>query len=159
MKAGGGQADYPADFEHLDPGMLRDGDLELVLAEKHPAEPERGYVPWYGFEMRCGGRRAGHLNLRIGHTESLYYAGHIGYAVEPEFRGNHFAERSCRLVLPLVRAHGLAQLAITCNPENAASRRTIERLGARLEAIVDLPEHNEMYKEGDRRKCHYVLDL
>lgn len=146
-------------FRFLDPGALADGDLTLRLVEKAPADPGRDLVPCYNFELRCGGLTAGRISLRIGGTRRLYYGGHVGYGVEPEFRGRHFAERACRLLLPLARSHGLAQLWITCDPDNCASRRTCERLGARLEEIVDLPEDNDMYAEGDRRKCRYVLDL
>jgi len=41
----------------------------------------------------------------------------------------------------------------------AAIRRTIERLGARLVEIVPLPEDNDQYRDGDREKCCYRLDI
>jgi RimJ/RimL family protein N-acetyltransferase len=47
------------------------------------------------------------------------------------------------------------KLIITCNPDNIASRRTCEKAGLKLKEIVDLPNYNEMYLEGERHKCIY----
>jgi len=147
-------------FEFLDPGPLIDGDLELVLVEQRPADPARNRVPAYGFRMRLPGvEEAGQITLRIGNPEHLVrYGGHLGYAVNPEHRGHHYAARACRLLLPLARQHGLQTIWITCNPDNWASRRTCELAGAVLVEIVDLPEDNDMYRKGERRKCRYRLE-
>jgi tagatose 1,6-diphosphate aldolase len=148
------------DFEFIDPGPLADGELELALVETKPGDPARQWLPNYVFEMRVAGHKAGGINLRIGYTHNIVmYGGHIGYGVEPEFRGHHYAERACRLILPLAKAHGLDTIWITCNPDNIASRRTMERLGAELVEIVPLPEDNDQYARGDREKCRYRLDL
>ena len=150
-------------FRFLDPGPLVDGDLVLVLVRRNPADPVKGWVPWYDFEMRTPDHRgalAGSINLRIGHTRGLVqYGGHIGYGVRPEFRGRHFAARSVRLLLPLARALGFTTLWITCNPDNWPSRRTCELAGGTLVEIVELPPDNDMYKEGERQKCRYRFDL
>ena len=74
-------------------------------------------------------------------------------------RGRHYAERACRLLLPLARAHGMQTLWITCNPENVASRRTCERLGASFIDVVALPANHMLYQRGERVKCRYRLDL
>jgi predicted acetyltransferase len=149
-------------FEFLDPGELVDADLELILTEKYPGEPAKGWVPAYKFVMTLRGHAGeiGRIDLRIGDTTRLVrYGGHIGYSVRPEHRGHHYAARACRLLLPLARNHGLKALWITCNPENHASRRTCELLGAELVEIVDLPKDTDMYQRGERRKCRYRLEL
>lgn len=147
-------------FEFLEPGKLVDRELELVCVATKPADDYRGLLPYYVFEMRVSGRKAGSLNLRIGNTPTIVlYAGHVGYGVEPEYRGHHYAERACRLVLPLARAHGLNPLWITCNPDNWPSRRTCERLGAEFVEIVSLPKNTDMYERGEREKCRYKLEL
>ena len=102
----------------------------------------------------------GGISLRIGATRSLeLYYGHMGYHVYPAARGRHYAERACRLLLPLARRHGIKTLWITCNPENLASRRTCERLGARLIEIVAIPEDEPLHARGDRAKCRYRMSL
>ena len=102
----------------------------------------------------------GRIDLRVGNTRHIVmYAGHIGYRVHPKYRGNHYAARSCRLLIPLARHHGLNPLWITANPDNYASRRSCELAGAVFVEIVDLPWDTDMYQMGDRQKCRYRLDL
>ena len=149
-------------FEFHEPGRLIDGDLELVLMEKYPGDPAKNHVPAYKFRMTLVGqdKEIGHIEFRAADTEHItMYAGHIGYGVVPEHRGHRYAARACRLLLPLVRTHGLKTLWITCNPDNMASRRTCELVGAELLEVVDLPEATDMYQEGERQKCRYRLAL
>jgi len=44
---------------------------------------------------------------------------------------------------------------ITCDPQNVASVRTCERLGATLIGIFDVPEDHPMYQKGRRRVSRY----
>jgi predicted acetyltransferase len=149
-------------FEFRDPGKLMDQDLELVLVEKYPGNPAIEYVPAYKFKMTLVGQDEGigHIELRVGNTDHIVmYGGHIGYSVEPEYRGHRYAAKACRLLLPLAQSHGLKAIWITCDPDNIASRRTCELVGAKLVEIVDLPEDTDMYQEGERQKCRYRIGL
>lgn len=149
-----------ADF--LDPGELVDSDLRLVVNELVPSDEETGFVPSYRFSMMLEGVKdpVGGIDLRLGDTIGLVrYGGHIGYGVEEQFRGQHLAARSCRLVFGLARRHGFKELWITCNPDNLASRRTLEIAGGEFVEIVDLPPGSDMYERGDRFKCRYRFDL
>ena len=149
-------------FQFHDPDPLVDDDLVLVLREEYPGDPAINYVPAYKFKMllRDQPEEIGNIELRVGNTDSIVlYGGHIAYGVEPAYRGQHYAARACRLLLPLARSHGLTTIWITCNPDNFASRRTCELAGATLVEIVDLPEDNDMYQRGERQKCRYRLDL
>ena len=47
-------------------------------------------------------RVAGEIALRIGEGESLFYLGHIGYHIDPPYRGKHGALRACRMIVPLM---------------------------------------------------------
>ncbi len=150
------------DFQFLDPGPLSDGELWLELAERYPGDRARGCVPAYVFRMRLAGRgdAAGRLVLRIGDGPNLtHYAGHVGYGVEPPFRGRRLAARAVVLALPLALRHGVNPLWITCNPDNAASRRTCELAGGIFVEIVDVPPDHELHKAGEPRKCRYRFDL
>ena len=140
---------------------IRGNEFRLVLIEKMREDRARGWVPSYRFEMwpLDGHEVLGTIDIRIGHNENTYYAGHIGYRVHEPFRGNHFAEKACRLLIRIARAHKMKQVVITCNPDNLPSRRTIERLGAHFEGIVDIPATNELYHYGDRQKCRFIWDV
>src|SRR5690606_10076894 len=101
----------------------------------------------------------GNISLRLSNAPAIVlYAGHIGYGVEEMFRGNHYAARSVKLLIPHARSHGICPIWITCNPDNYPSRRSCELAGARLVEIVDLPKDNPMYKIGERQKCRYRID-
>ena len=138
--------------------QLADNELELHLIERTLGMP--GRVPTYRFEMRVDGQRVGTATLRVGSTEYIErYAGHIGYGVDYDHRGKHYAARTCALLFMLARCHGMTSLWITCNPENVASRRTCERVGGELVDIVDVPAEIDLYREGDRQKCRYRIRL
>lgn len=147
------------EFVFLPAEGLRSG--EMTVDKLLPAVPEKGYVPSYLFHIRHAetGDVMGGIALRIGYNENIRYGGHIGYGVNPEHRGHRYAAKAVKLVLPLAKAHGLKEVIITCNPDNWPSRKTCERVGAVLREIVDIPEHNEMYLRGERRKCIYILPL
>ncbi|HEY2466596.1 MAG TPA: GNAT family N-acetyltransferase [Terracidiphilus sp.] len=146
-------------MELVRPIELLHGDLELRLLDfsAHPFHR----VPTYFFRMVsvAHAKELGTINLRIGSTAHLErYAGHIGYGVHPSSRGHHYAARSVTLLLPLARRHGLDPVWITCDPDNAASRRSLEIAGAELVEIVDVPLDCGIRKYGARlRKCRYRL--
>jgi tagatose 1,6-diphosphate aldolase len=149
-------------FVWQDPGALIDGDLELVLMVRSEPDLLRGWAPAYHFDMRHAetGQLLGGISFRVGRSEHLrLYAGHLGYGVSPQYRGHRYAARSCRLLLPLARAHGFTHLWITCNPDNYASRRTCELAGAAYVDTVDVPKTDSVYGPGEEVKCRYRLDL
>ena len=150
-------------FTFYDPGKLIDGNLELVLVKKIlPEIDETADVPAYKFEMRIAGteQKIGRINFRVGNTKDLImYAGHFGYGVAQQFRGNGYAAKSCKLLFPLAKKHKINPVWITCNPDNKPSRRTCEIAGGKLIEIVDLPPDNDQYQEGDRQKCRYCFNL
>jgi len=136
--------------DFIDVPVLTDGEIELCCTGKKPAVPDKGLVPAYEFEIRRNGSRVGKVNLRVGYTEGLYYSGHIGYMVDEQHRGHGYAEKACRLLAPVILAHGMKKALITCNPDNAASRRTCEKLGARLVRTAPLPEWHDICRRGER---------
>ena len=148
-------------FRFLKPGRLVDGDLELVLVRTTPADPVKHYVPGYEFEMRHPGKTValGIIRLRIGSASALRYPGHIGYEVKRRFRGHRYAARSCRLLLPLARAHGLKAVWLTVDPRNVPSQRTCEILGAVHVETVRIPKAHEMYAQGARYRRRYRVRL
>ncbi len=140
-----------AEFRFLDPGPLSDGELTLHLDRATPRDETRQHVATYHFELRIEGRAAGGIRFRAENDFDVEtYVGNIGYNVDPEFRGRRLAERACRLLVPLARAHGFRSLWITCDPDNPASRKTCTRLGAEL---VDIRPHPA------GPKCRYRFSL
>ena len=148
-------------FQFLQPGELVDGNLELVLVKTTPADPTKGYVPGYEFEMRHPGntRAMGTIRLRIGSAVKLRFPGHIGYQVKKQFRGHRYAARSCLLLRPLALAHSLKAVWLTVDPKNIPSQRTCEIIGAKYVETVRIPKHHEMYGQGARYRRRYRLSI
>ncbi len=148
------------DFEFLDTADLKDGELMLRLEGVRPVE-ERSGVPAYVFSIcdAVTGEKMGHLSFRVGHNDNLYYHGNIGYSVDAPYRGRHYAEKACRLVFRLAKNHGMEHLIITCDPDNAASRKTCEHLGAELLEIADIPAGHYLRAAASLQKCIYLVRL
>ena len=162
---------HPQTLEQMPSQSHNTRDNFETLIKFHPRghfreDVAKNIVPAYLFWMRlrddypCDVRMAGTIGLRLASTEYVeMYLGHIGYHVYPPARGRHYALRSCRLILPIAKAHGYRQLWITCNPDNIASRKTCEELGGVLVNTVALPEDNPLYQQGDREKVRYRITL
>jgi tagatose 1,6-diphosphate aldolase len=139
-------------------GELREGDLRLVLSDI--ANHVYHKVPTFFFRMIAEptGAQVGNINLRVGSTPHLErYGGQIGYGVDAPFRGHHYAARSVVLLVPLARRVGLDPVWITCDPDNVASRRSLEIAGAEFVEIVDVPEECGIFQSGHPRKCRYRI--
>jgi len=138
------------------PDTLSHGQVRLRFVRIVPGEPSRGFVPAYHFRiLDASGSDAGHLNFRVGNTEHVCIcAGHIGFQIIEPFRGHGYALQGCRAIAPFVRTIYDAVI-ITCNPDNYASVRTIERLGAAFIDEVPVPPHDPHYQSGSHRKRRY----
>ncbi|MBR4359323.1 MAG: GNAT family N-acetyltransferase [Clostridia bacterium] len=138
--------------------MFSDGEIDLVLSNQDVADPSCGIEDGYLFSIyRCQTRDyVGYVSLRLGESPGLYYLGHIGYRIEENHRGHHYAEKACRLLEPLIRRLRLGSVVITANVENTASRRTCERLGCELERIAPVPPEQRTLCAGALQKCRYI---
>ncbi|RPI79774.1 MAG: GNAT family N-acetyltransferase [Desulfobacteraceae bacterium] len=148
-------------FTFFNPGKLIADDLELILTKKSPADPVKGYVPEYEFEMRQIGKPTaiGSIRLRIGSAPKLRYPGHIGFEVNENYRGHRYAAQSCQLIFSLARAHGLSAVWLTVDPKNIPSRRTCEMVGGKYIETVRVSKAHEMYDQGKRFLRRYRISL
>lgn len=138
--------------------VFSDGIIDLIPVWSYPPDEEMGFGECWDYIIApCGSRReAGKISLRLGESPCVYYFGHIGYHVDPSFRGNHFARRACELLRPLIEAAGKSSVVITCDPDNIPSRRTCEGLDCQLERIVDVPRSISSRWEISDVKCRYI---
>lgn len=73
--------------------------------------------------------------------------GHIGYVVVPEFRRRGYATEILRLSIRIARGKlGIQRILITCDDDNIASIRTIEKNGGILENIVSGPDLDKLVR-------------
>jgi tagatose 1,6-diphosphate aldolase len=138
--------------------QLTDGEILLRLIREVPANPAEQWLRafHYGISLVNSKEVIGYIDIRLGYTLGVVrYGGHLGYRVEPAWRGHRYAGKACLILKQVAIEHGMDVLWITCNPDNWPSRKTCEWIGATLVETVDLPPDNDQYQRGDRQKCRY----
>lgn len=82
----------------------------------------------------------------------LTVAGHIGFEVRPSARGKGYGRGILTLSLARAAALGLLRVLVTCDVDNIASRRTIERCGG-------VPAEGLLDPETGRWKLRYWFSV
>ncbi len=140
---------------------LTDGVIDLVPVRDWKADPDMGFGEEFNWVITLHRKRGeiGRINLRLGESPCIYVYGHIGYHIDPPWRGHHYARRACRLIVPVMLRAGKRTVVITCDPDNLPSRTTCEHLGCVLERTVPVPEWIRRRWSISREKCRYVWRL
>ncbi len=140
----------------LPPENLASGEVTLQFTQIIPAGAVPGLVPYYHFRIQTvDGSDIGHINFRVGDTDHVQiYVGHIGFGIAEPFRGRGYAGQACLAIAPFVRSI-YETVIITCDSDNLASRRTIERLGATFIDEVTVPAHDPHFQGTPRIKKRY----
>ncbi|WP_353185354.1 GNAT family N-acetyltransferase [Bosea sp. (in: a-proteobacteria)] len=128
---------------------LRGGPGRIRLADGREVERLPGPTRWIFAEDRPERPFVGAINLRWQEDAGgrpvpalpEHVLGHIGYAILPAFAGHGYASAALAAMLRVARDAGLAQVEITCDEANAASRRVIEKNGGRLIESFVAPLH------------------
>ena len=134
--------------------------VELRWTGRSAADPVKGWVPTEDFAIVAADVTVGAIVLRLGDTESLRrYGGQVGYRVAPAHQRRGYATEALRLLMPIAVTHGFAELWVTCRPGNIASRRVLEKAGARFVEVVKTPTDSDLFARGDWEMCRYLLEL
>lgn len=136
---------------------LGEGALTLRLREKNPGDGVQ--IPFYYYDILVENVPVGKISVRIGYNFHTDYNGHIGYEIDPEFRGHGYALSACRLVLEVARFHGMPSVHLTCGEDNLPSIRTIEDLGGELLWVLEVPRTYFGWYEGIKRQRVYRVVL
>lgn len=109
--------------------------VDRLWAERLPETPRPDhFVPsstfwWVVDDVFCGRISIRHrLNDRL-----LELGGHIGYWIRPSARGRGHGTAILRAALPEAARLDIPEALVTCDEDNAASRRIIEGAGGRFE--------------------------
>ena len=120
---------------------------------------ENGALPfyWWDIVLKPNNVAVGKISFRLGNNYHSYYNGHIGYEVDEEYRGHHYSLLACQLVLKAAQHHKMDKIYLTCDYDNVASYKTIEKLGANLIEEVLPPKDYIFYYDGI--KAHRIYEL
>lgn len=136
-------------------------DVDLVEERKVEGDYANSYVPsvFYGIYLHGKDTRVGNCDIRYGMNEELYYAGNIGYHIDPAYRGHGYAYDACLILFQLARKADMSELIITCSPDNIASEKTLEKLGGTILETTEVPHDHWLYRRGETVKNihHYAL--
>ncbi len=79
----------------------------------------------------------GRISLRHSLNETLaLHGGHIGYDIVPSFRNKGYATAALRLCLEEAKKIGLDRVLLTCDDDNIASIKTIEKNGGVFQDLL-----------------------
>ena len=138
--------------------ILTDGTLDLrpLRLGRPDAAMRFGQVLDWSITLHGVKQEIGQISLRTGEGPCIYYFGHIGYHIDPPWRGKHYAARACMMLTEEIRRLGMSSLVITCDPDNIPSRKTCERLRCVEERVVNVPEWIRDRWEISPVKCRYL---
>jgi predicted acetyltransferase len=131
-------ADLPSFLHGYADGMTLPAYLARLADVRAGHDLRDDEVPETFLFAFAGARLVGRVAIRHHLTPALLQAGgHIGYAVLPAFRRRGYATEMLRLALGVARdGLGLTRVLLTCDDDNAASIRVIEKNGGVLEDVV-----------------------
>ncbi|MDV3427142.1 MAG: GNAT family N-acetyltransferase [Bacillota bacterium] len=83
---------------------------------------------------------------RVRHQEAGT-AGHIGYDISPKYRSKGYGTNILRLALDEALKLGIKEVIVTCNTDNLASKKIIEKNnGKLLGTVFDEEEDENLYR-------------
>jgi len=148
--ASAGEETVPAWF--ADPAWSHAETVERLAAWARGESLPEGWVPCTTSFLEDEGELLGVVNLRHALNDHLRrLGGHVGYAVRPSARNRGHATRMLEAAMAQARGLGLDRILVTCDHDNHASIRVIERCGGELQ--------DEIESEPGRRTLRYWIAL
>ena len=131
-------SEYPSFALWYAEGMPFHRYIEVLQNQESGINLPAGFVPSTFLCAFVGTRIVGRVSIRHALNAALMRkGGHIGYVVLPEFRQRGYATRMLRIALGMGRTRlGLTRVLVTCDDDNIASIKTIEKNGGVLENVV-----------------------
>jgi hypothetical protein len=139
-------------FPTVEDGSIAVGHSRLVLYS-----PAHLSVPTLEFPVYYTGSTVGVLFLRLSEHQFANGAGHVGYHVKTNFRGQGIATSALKVFKSKV-VHSFPQpLSILCAPENYSSQRVALKAGGTLIGELLRPVGSQHDSAISRRLYCYIV--
>jgi predicted acetyltransferase len=126
-------------WRHFGPLDDVEANLQKIKQYQHVAGLPSDMVPASVYWLVDEGAFIGHVSVRHCLSEALERrGGHIGYAIRPSKQHQGYGSQILKRVLPVVRALGIQKALVTCDKDNFASRRIIEKNGGMLADEIEV---------------------
>lgn len=103
---------------------------------------------WYDIIENKTNKTVGKISIRLGQNYHSYFNGNIGYEIDEEYRGNGYAYIASKMVMAIAEEYGMKEIYLTCEKDNIASYKTIEKLDSELIEVVVPPQDYFGYFNG-----------
>lgn len=131
-----GEDEIPAYFGQAE--WSHDEIVEHLAAWSRGERLPEGWVPCTTSMLEDEGELLGVVNLRHELTDALLRCGgHVGYSVRPSARCRGHATLLLRAATEQARQLGLDRVLVTCDSDNPASNRVVEKCGGELLDEID----------------------
>lgn len=120
---------------------IEDFSAYITATEAARVAPGDGFVAMTTYWLGASdGRLLGQSRLRHELNDALRIeGGHIGYMIRPGERRRGYGTLILALTLGIARERGFEGVLITCDDDNEASWKIIERNGGRLQGLTPSP--------------------
>ncbi|MCH3977274.1 MAG: GNAT family N-acetyltransferase [Bacilli bacterium] len=139
--------------------FIKGKDIDLIIQNKDSGSDK--IIPFYYFSIVLHDTKheVGKISLRIGHNHHSFYNGNIGYEIYENYRGHSYAFKAISMILPLAKFHNMNYLILTCDIDNIASKKTIEKTGAIFLKCITPPPDYVFYFKDIPPHCIYRLNI
>jgi predicted acetyltransferase len=132
---------------HWQPGMTFEEMLSILQKERVGVDLPPGRVRHTMLYAFVDNEIIGRLSVRHELNDYLIrIGGNIGYAVAPKYRNRGFGSEIVRRGLEFCSTAGLHRILVTCDDDNPASWKIIERFGGVLENKILDDAGNKMVR-------------
>lgn len=131
--------------------------MKLELLEYVNNNLPKGFDPYWIYLIIVDNHEVGRIVLREGRDDERYFDGHIAYHIEPEYRGHYYSYHACLLLKDMIDKE---HLIITCDPQNIASQKVINKLGCEFLERKTIPhEIRHWFSQNEKEKLIYKWRL
>lgn len=127
--------------------------MRLKLLEYVDRNLPKGFSPYWIYLIVIDHKEVGRIVLREGNDDERYFDGHIGYHINQEYRGHYYSYYACLLLKDIIKKD---HVIITCDPQNRASQKVIEKLGCEFIERKMIPrELRHCFNRDEKEKLIY----